>query len=115
MNDEYTIKITGIEARSRRGSWGRIRFVVCDPCKDAWVTPIFPQAGDGCAKWLPVSDLVFAVASGTYLRATNANDRLARARLQLAERGSCDEHALAVDDVDAIWLEDPRDCPPPRR
>lgn len=108
MSHEHTIKITGIRARSER-SWGRIRFQVCDPARGGWVTPVFPRDDGDCAGWLPVSDLVFVVASGTYLHAASPDERIAKARLRLADPQSCgcDEGALVIDDVTELWLMDP--------
>lgn len=111
MSHETTIKITGIKARSER-SWGRIRFQVCDPARGGWVTPVFPRDDEDCVSWLPVSDVVFVVASGVYLHGASPDERIAKARLRLADPHACgcDPGAFVIDDVAEIWLVDPADA-----
>lgn len=104
MSDEYTIKITGIKART--GSRGRIRFSVCIPQR-GFVEPRFPQGWAGCTTWLTVDDQVFDVAAAVYLASAASKDRLAHAQLRLANPRSCDDRSLDVDDIEAIWLADP--------
>lgn len=107
MRDVHKIKITGLKARL--GHHGGVRFQVCNPSKKAWVTPSFARSPNRSGDWLLLDQYVYELAQGIYLARPDPEQRIACARLRLTT--GCD-HAdvLEVDDIEALWLEDP---PPP--
>lgn len=108
MGDVHKIKITGLKARL--GHHGGVRFQVCDPSKKAWVTPSFAHSPNRSGDWLLLDPYVYELAQGIYLARPDPEQRIACARLRLT-RGCDHADGLEVDDIEALWLEDPA---PPR-
>ena len=111
MSETATIKITGLYGHT--GLYGRLRFSVCDAKTKSWVEATFPNGPDGCNNWLDVGDTVFQVANSIYSSTSTACERVAQAELRLSTECPCSSTQIAVDEVIAIWVDEPSQPFPP--